>query len=271
MANSLFSALFRIFLKVRHTSRYLNFLLGYPFISAQKWVQIIKITHWVMICHFLFTCIPLLLGSVWQWKLIFFSLRGDITMINLNMEWRKLEDCCNMRSEINLLWCGKSCGIWGINKYGITLSVFSSNRKRASFGKAPLCRNVTLFGLPWDEKNLEMRFSLSIGHYFKITHTTCVADNWKIKLEARIRRKISSALLLFGVTLLILYLCITITGFTPKLVNHMWKRHSSITPTCGDHIYCISSPSLCPSHITWHSNHRDDQTLLKKSIHVDLF
>lgn len=117
----------------------LHFLLGYPFISAQKWVQIIKITHWVMICDFLLTCTPLFVGSVWQWKLIFFSLRGDITMINLSMEWRKLENCCNMRSEINLLRCEKSWGMWGINKYEITLSVFSSNRKRESFGKAPLC------------------------------------------------------------------------------------------------------------------------------------
>lgn len=93
-----------------------------------------------MISHFLLTCTPLLVRSVWQWKLIFFSLRGDITMINFSMEWRKLEDCCNMRSEINLLWCEKSRGMWGINKYEITLSVFSANRKRASFGEAPLCR-----------------------------------------------------------------------------------------------------------------------------------
>lgn len=93
-----------------------------------------------MISHFLLTCTPLLVRSVWQWKLIFFSLRGDITMINFSMEWRKLEDCCNMRSEINLLWCEKSRGMWGINKYEITLSVFSSNRKRASFGKALLWR-----------------------------------------------------------------------------------------------------------------------------------
>lgn len=93
-----------------------------------------------MISHFLLTCTPLLVRSGWQWKLIFFSLRGDITMINFSMEWRKPEDCRNMRSEINLLWCEKSRGMWGINKYEITLSVFSSKRKRESFGEALLCQ-----------------------------------------------------------------------------------------------------------------------------------
>lgn len=47
--------------------------------------------------------------------------------------------------------------------------------------------NVTLFGLHRDERDLEMKFSLSIGHYFNITYTTCVASNWKINLEAKIK------------------------------------------------------------------------------------
>lgn len=59
-------------------------------------------------------------------------------MINFRIEWMKLEDRCNMRSEINLLWCEESQEMWGINKYEITLSVSSSYGKRASFGKASL-------------------------------------------------------------------------------------------------------------------------------------
>ena len=51
----------------------------------------------------------------------------------------------------------------------------------------PFCAgNVTLFCLHWDERNLEMEFSLSIGYYFNITNSTCAAGNWKINLEARI-------------------------------------------------------------------------------------
>ncbi len=70
----------------------------------------------------------------------------------------------------------------------------------------PFCAgNVTLFGLHWDERNLEMKFSLSIGHYFNITHTTCVAGNWKINLEAKIKTKKSNSVqFLFGFKLLIL-------------------------------------------------------------------
>lgn len=111
-----------------------------------------------MISYFILTCTPLLVRSVWQWKLIFFSLSGDITMINFSMEWKKLEDCCNMRSEINLLWCEKSQGMWGINKYEITLSVFSSNRKRASFGKGLLCQKCDPLwpSLGWKELGNEI-------------------------------------------------------------------------------------------------------------------
>lgn len=151
-----------------------------------------------MICHFLFTCIPLLLGSVWQCKLIFFSLRGNITMINLSMEWRKPEDCCNMNSEINLLWCGKSCGMWGINKYKITLSVFSSNRKRASFCKAPLCRKCDPLWpfLGWKELGNEI---LSIYRPLFQDHTHHLCGR---QLESQFsdkNKEKSLALLLYGV------------------------------------------------------------------------
>lgn len=135
-----FNAFFRILLKVRHTSRYPPQLppwLPLHFLSDVGTNDKDNV-RWVMISHFLPTCTLLLVRSVWQWKLIFFSRSGDITMINFSMDWRKLEDCCNIKSEINLLWCEKSLGMWGINKYEITLSVFSYNRKRASFGKAPL-------------------------------------------------------------------------------------------------------------------------------------
>lgn len=93
--------------------------------------------HRVMISYFLLTCTPLLIRSGWQWKLILFSLSGNITMIYFRMQWRKLEDCCNMRSEINFIWCEKSWGMWGINKYEMTPSVFSSNRKGALLWRGP--------------------------------------------------------------------------------------------------------------------------------------
>lgn len=142
MTNCLFNAFSRISVKVRNTARYPPQLPPrLPLRSCSEVGTNNKDNvRWVMISHFLPTCTPLLIRSVWQWKLIFFSLSGDITMIYFGMEWRKLEDCCNMRSEINLLWCEKSRGMWGINKYEITLSVFSSNRKRASFGEALLCQ-----------------------------------------------------------------------------------------------------------------------------------
>lgn len=54
----------------------------------------------------------------------------------------------------------------------------------------PFCAgNLTLFGLHLDEKNLKMKFSLSIGHYFNITHATCVAGNLEINLETKERKE----------------------------------------------------------------------------------
>lgn len=138
-----------------------------------------------MISHFLNTCTPLLVRSVWQWKLIFFSLIGDITMINFSMEWRKLEDCCNIRSEINLLWCEESQGMWGINKYEITLSVFLSNRKRASFGRALLCWKCDPLwpSLGWKELGNEI---LSIYRPLFQDHTSHLCGWW---LENQFRGK----------------------------------------------------------------------------------
>lgn len=180
MANCLFNASSWILLKVRHTSRYppqlpkrlpLRFLLR---AWQEGGTNNNDNVRWVMISHFLLTCTPLLVRSVWQWKLIFFSLRGDITMINFSMEWRKLEDCCNMRSEINLLWCERSWGMWGINKYEITLSVFSSNRNRASFGKAPFVAEMWP-SLAFIEMKRTWKWnSLYLSAIISISHTLLV-------------------------------------------------------------------------------------------------
>lgn len=59
-----------------------------------------------MISHFLLTCTLLLVRSGWQWKLILFSLRRNITMIHFVMEWKKVEDTSNLKGEINLSQCG---------------------------------------------------------------------------------------------------------------------------------------------------------------------
>lgn len=177
MANCLFNAFSGILLKFRHTSRYLPKLpprLPLHFCSEVGTNNKDNV-RWVMISHLLLTCSLLLVRSVWQWKLIFFSLRGDITMINFSMEWRKLEDCCNMRSEINLLWCGKRRRMRGINKYEITPSVISFKRKRASFGKALLCRKCDPLwpSLGWKELENEI-FSIYWPLFQYHTNTSCV-------------------------------------------------------------------------------------------------
>lgn len=63
----------------------------------------------------------------------------------------------------------------------------------------PFCvRNVTLFGLYWDERDSEMKFSLSIGHYFNITHTPLVplATGKSIKMQRKKKIQFSFFLVL---------------------------------------------------------------------------
>lgn len=54
-------------------------------------------------------------------------------------------------NQFSLMW--KRCGMWGINKSEITLSVFSFNRKRATFGKVLLCQKLwpSWLSLGWKE------------------------------------------------------------------------------------------------------------------------
>lgn len=127
--------------------------------------------HWVMISHFLLSCTPLVAGSVRQWKLIFFSLRGDITVINFSMKWWKLEDSCNLRSEINLVWCEKSWGNTGHKQVWNYPLPLSSNRRKAAHAKTLLCQKCDPLGPQCDQKDSEMKFSPSFNHYFNITHT----------------------------------------------------------------------------------------------------
>lgn len=151
MASCLFNAFSRISLKVKHTSMSLPSLLPLHFCSKMATNNKDNVCL-VMISNFLHTCTPLLVWSVWQWRLIVFSLKGDINMINFRIKWMKLEDRCNMRSEINLLWCEESQEMWGINKYEITFSVFPSYGKRASFGRASLWGNCDP---PWPSSGWE--------------------------------------------------------------------------------------------------------------------
>lgn len=103
--------------------------------------------QWVMISHFLLSCTTILVRSVRQWKLIFFSLRGDITVINFSMEWRKLEDCCNLSSEINLEWYKRSWGNTGHKQVLNDPLPLCSNRRNNHMPR-PLCaRNATLLAL----------------------------------------------------------------------------------------------------------------------------
>lgn len=219
-----------------------------------------------MIFHFLLTCTLLLVRSVWQWKLIFFLLWGDITMINFSMEWRKLEDWCNIRSEINLLWCEKNWGMWGINKYEITLSVFYSNTKRASFGKALLCQKCDRLwpSLGWKELGNEI---LSIYRpLFQNHQPSRVTGNCKINLEAKIKRKTCSLeLFLFGFTLLILWICnrqVEVFNYLPAtelmlvlcIRQVCWKTHKQKSPQCAamtDSVWLQEFASIEPQTPLW--------------------
>lgn len=123
-----------------------------------------------MIFHFLLSCTTLLVRPVQQWKLISFSLRKDITVINFSMKWGKLEESCNLRSEINLVWCEKSLGNMEHKQVWNYPLPPSSNRRKAAHARTLLCQKGDPLGPQWDQKDSEMKFSPSFNHYFNITH-----------------------------------------------------------------------------------------------------
>lgn len=146
-------------------------------------------------------------------------------------------------NQFSLMW--KRRGMWGINKSEITLSVFSSNRKRATFGKVLLFQKLWPSWLSLGWKELGILYLLAIICVC-ITHITCGACNWKIHYFKKDVSAISvwwyivDSLHLLAINKFKFYsihklICIscevsTITTFYQKLVGlHKAKRHHIIT------------------------------------------
>lgn len=134
-------------------------------------------------------------------------------------------------NQFCLMW--KTRGMWGINKSEITLSVFSSNRKRATFGKVLLCQNCDplWLSLGWKELGNEI---LSIYWPLFQYHTHHL---WCLQLENPLflkKKRIQC------------YFCVVVhCWFSTFIGNKQIKFHSLHKLICYlSYVSCVQSPGF---------------------------